>query len=381
MSLVSTGGKEVPVSVARELLEQLVAIDSVNPELVPGAPGELEIARFVAAWLERAGLEVTLQEVAAGRPNVLATARGSGGGRSLMLNAHTDTVGHGGMDEPLRARLEGTRLYGRGAYDMKGSLAAIMIAGARAVERHLEGDVVVAAVVDEEFASIGSASLNERLADAAIVTEPTEMKVAVAHKGFVAFEITTEGAAAHGSRPDLGRDAIARMGSVLVRLEELGRSLAASGEHPLLGTGSVHASTIEGGQEYSSYPERCLLRGERRTIPGETVRQVEGEIEALLGDLEGTARVVVARAPFEIDENALIARTVRRHAGDAEVVGVAYWADSAILASAGMPTVLFGPSGEGAHANVEWVDLGDVERCADIYVSVAEEFCTRPDPT
>jgi acetylornithine deacetylase len=359
-----------------ELTKQLVAIDSVNPELIPGAAGEAEIARFVAAWLERAGLEVEVDEVAPGRPNVVGLARGSGGGRTLLLNAHMDTVGTAGMERPHEPYVEDGRLYGRGAYDMKASLAAIMLAGAEASRRRLRGDVIVTAVVDEEVASIGTEAVARRhRADGAIVSEPTEMRVAVAHRGFVAFEIETQGRAAHGSRPDLGIDAIARMGHVLVRLDELDRQLRAHPSHSLLTSGSLHASVIEGGQEYSSYPERCLLQGERRTVPGESMEQVEGEIRDLLGDLDGTTRVVLARPPFEVEQGEAIVEVVRRHAGDGEVVGVPFWADSALLAGAGIPTVLFGPSGEGAHAVVEWVDLAAAERCLEIYIAVAAEFC------
>jgi acetylornithine deacetylase len=359
-----------------ELTKQLVAIDSVNPELIPGAAGEAEIARFVAEWLERAGLDVEVEEVAPGRPNVVGIARGTGGGRSLLLNAHTDTVGVAGMERGHEPYVDGDRLYGRGAYDMKASLAAIMLSGAEAVRRRLRGDVLITAVVDEEVASIGTAAVARRYrADGAIVSEPTEMRVAVAHKGFVAFEIETKGFAAHGSRPDLGVDAIAHMGEVLARLRELDRRLRANPSHPLLESGSLHASVIEGGQEYSSYPERCLLQAERRTVPGESLEHVEGEIRDLLGEVDGTTRVVLARPPFEVDEDESIVELVRRHASDGEVVGVPFWADSALLAGAGTPTVLFGPSGEGAHAVVEWVDLPAAERCLEIYLAVAEEFC------
>jgi acetylornithine deacetylase len=326
--------------------------------------------------MERAGLDVKVSEAAPGRPNVIGTARGSGAGRSLMLNAHMDTVGHGGMVDPLVPRVEGDRMHGRGSYDMKGGLAAIMLAGARSVQRGLEGDLVVAAVADEEVASLGTSALLSDLPDAAIVAEPTEMNVAIAHKGFVAFEIETRGTAAHGSRPDLGRDAIALMGDVLVRLRELDRSLRGEASHRLLGGGSVHASLIEGGKEYSSYPEHCLLKGERRTIPGETVELVRDEIARLLGDVDGDGRVMFAREPFEVDEQEPIVELVRRRAGYPDLVGVAYWADSALLAQAGVPTVLFGPSGAGAHGNKEWVDTDDVARCADVYLAVAEEFCT-----
>jgi acetylornithine deacetylase len=359
-----------------DLVAQLVAIDSINPDLVPGGAGEAEIASFVAEWCRRAGLDVRLEEVAPGRPNVIAVARGSGGGRTLMLNAHMDTVGVAGMERPHDPLLADGRLYGRGAYDMKGSLAAIMLAGAEAKKRDLRGDVVLTAVCDEEVASIGTAAVARELgADAAIVSEPTEMQLALAHKGFVAFEIEVAGRAAHGSRPDLGVDAIARTGRVLVRLEELDESLRAVPTHRLLGSGSLHASVISGGQEYSSYPERCLLQGERRTIPGEDVAQVEGELRQLLGDVEGETRVVFAREPFETDEDAEVVALVRRHAGDPEIVGVPFWADSALLSAAGIPTVLFGPAGEGAHAVEEWVDLASVERCAEIYTAVAAELC------
>jgi acetylornithine deacetylase len=362
--------------VLAELLADLVRIDSINPDLIEGAAGEEEIARFVAGWLEDAGLEVEVEEVTPGRFNTVGIARGSGGGRALLLNAHLDTVGVAGMDRPFEPAVEDGRLHGRGSYDMKAGLAAIMLAGADAARAALRGDVIVTAVCDEEVASIGTARVAERYrADAAIVSEPTEMRLALAHKGFVGFEVETKGRAAHGSRPDLGVDAIAHMGHVLVGIEELDRRLRAEPTHPLLGSGSLHASVIEGGQEFSSYPERCLLKGERRTIPGETREHVEGELRQLLGEIEGEISVVVARQPFETPADAEIAELVSRHAGSPEIVGVPFWADSALLSSAGIPTVVFGPAGEGAHAVEEWVDLASAERCAEIYAAVARELC------
>jgi acetylornithine deacetylase len=364
------------VSALAELLADLVRIDSVNPDLVEGAAGEGDIARFVGGWLEQAGLEVEVEEVAPRRFNAVGIARGSGGGKSLLLNAHLDTVGVSGMERPFEPAVEDGRMCGRGSYDMKAGLAAIMVAGAEAARAGLRGDVIVTAVCDEEVASIGTARVAERLrADAAIVAEPTEMRLALAHKGFVGFEIETEGRAAHGSRPDLGVDAIAHMGHVLVGIEKLDRRLRADPTHPLLGSGSLHASVIEGGQEFSSYPERCLLKGERRTIPGETDEHVEGELRKLLGDIDGEIRVVVARQPFETPPDAAIAELVARHAGAPEVVGVPFWADSALLSRAGIPTVVFGPAGEGAHAVEEWVELSSAERCAEVYAAVAAELC------
>jgi acetylornithine deacetylase len=377
------------VSHVAELAAQLVAIESINPDIVAGGSGELEVAWFVAEWCERAGLETKAEELAPGRANVVAIARGSGGGgRSLMLNAHTDTVGVAGMTEPFVPRLEGRRLYGRGAYDMKGSLAACMLAAAEAKRRGLRGDVIMTAVADEEFASVGTAAVVASLqADAAIVTEPTEMQLAVAHRGFVAMEVETEGRAAHGSRPHLGIDAIAKMGRVLVGIEELDRRLRANPTHPYVGSGSVHASLIEGGQEFSSYPARCVLQAERRTIPGETVELAEHEFREIIAragegdpDFSAELRIPFSREPFEVAEDAEIVQAVRRHATVAlgvkpEMVGVSFWADSALLAAAGTPTVLFGPIGEGAHAEVEWVDVESLERCVEIYAGVAAELC------
>jgi acetylornithine deacetylase len=376
------------VSSVVELTRQLVAIESINPGLGVGGSGEGELARFVVGWCERAGLETTLSEPAAGRPNVVAVARGSGGGSSLMLNAHMDTVGVVGMADPFEGRLVDGRLYGRGAQDMKGSLAACMLAVARAKDRGLRGDVILTAVSDEEVASVGTEAIAATMnADAAIVTEPTDMEVAIAHRGFVHLEIETVGRAAHGSRPDLGIDAIAKMGRVLVGVEEIDRRLRANPTHPLLGSGSIHASLVEGGPEYSSYPARCVVQAERRTIPGETIDGAVAEIEAVLdaassvdADFEGRVRALASREPFEVTDDARIVTLVRRCAAavtgsEPDVVGVSFWADSALLASAGIPTVLFGPRGAGLHTEAEWVDVASLERCVEIYGAVAAALC------
>jgi acetylornithine deacetylase len=364
-------------STLAELTAELVRIDSVNPDLVPGGAGERVIARFIASWFEDAGLEVESEELAPGRWNVAGIARGSGVGRTLLLNAHMDTVGTAGMESPLEPREEDGRIYGRGAYDMKASLAGIMLAGARAAEAGLRGDVIVTAVADEEVGSIGSeAAARGYNADAALVAEPTEERLAIAHRGFAWIEVETRGTAAHGSRYDLGEDAITRMGHVLVRLEELDEELRARAPHRLLGTGSAHASLIEGGIELSTYPDRCVVQAERRTLPGETEADVGAEAEALLGGLEGSARVTFFREPFEVDEGHEFVGLVRRLAGDPEIIGVPFWADSALFAAAGIPTVVYGPAGEGAHAAVEWVDIESAERCAELYTALATEFCS-----
>jgi acetylornithine deacetylase len=353
-----------------DLTAQLVSIDSVNPELVPGGRGESEVVAFAAEWCADHGLEVEV--VGGSRPSVIATRRGSGGGRSLLLNGHLDTVGVYGMDDPHVPRIADGRLYGRGAYDMKGAVAAIMLAAADAHD--LRGDVIVTAVADEELASIGTETVLEHVrADAAIVVEPTELRVAVAHRGFVGFEVETQGVAAHGSRPDLGVDAIAKMGPVLVALQQFDTELQAGARHELVGPGSLHASLIEGGQEFSSYPARCLLTGERRTIPGETVAQVEAELRPLVGD--AALRIGVNREPFDTPGDHPFVKLVDRVSGAGDQIGVPFWTDAALIAAAGIPTVLFGPVGEGAHAVVEWVDLDSLARVREVVLSVAAEWC------
>jgi len=370
------------------LLEELVRINSINPDLVPGAPGELQITRFIAQWLEQAGLEVHFYEVVPDRPNVVGILRGTGGGKSLILNGHIDTVGVAGMTNPHQPHRREGRLYGRGAYDMKGGVAACMVAIAAAKQTPLRGDLIFTAVMDEEYAGLGTMAIAERYrADAALIAEPTEQQLVVAHKGFVWLDVETQGVAAHGSRPDLGVDAITRMGRFLVELERLSDQLAQQTAHPLLGHGSLHASLIQGGQELSSYPARCRLSVERRTLPGESLPAVEAEFAALVARLsqadptfQATIRPTLARTPLETPLDSPIVQAVQNAAATqlahpCPIAGVPYWTDAATLAAAGIPTVLFGPTGAGAHAEEEWVDLRTVRECAEIYLAVAQTFC------
>ena len=370
-----------------ELTARLVAIDSVNPSLVAGGAGEAAIAASIAAWAHDAGLQAELLERTPGRPTVLVRAAGSGGGRTLLLCGHVDTVTVEGMAAPHTPRIDGDRLYGRGAYDMKAGVAAALVACRAAAALGLAGDVVVAAVADEEHASLGVREALERVsADAAIVTEPTELEVVVAHKGFVWAEVEVRGVAAHGSRPHLGVDAIVRAAPILTALGALDEALGAS-THPLLGRGSVHASVIRGGEELSSYPARCVLGLERRTLPGETAAAVEAELAALLGRcraadpaLDVTQRTLLVREPFEVDRDAplvgeLVAAATETLGLAPSIGGASYWADAAFIAAAGIPTVMFGPGGAGAHADEEWVSLSDTVAVAETLTAVARRIC------
>jgi len=360
------------------LLEELVSIDSVNPSLAPGAPGEARVAAHIAGHMRRLGLDVHLQEVAPARPNVIGVLDGRTPGPSIMFCGHTDTVGVEGMAAPFTPAIRDGRLYGRGSQDMKGGVAA-MIDAARVVrERGFAGRLIIAAVIDEEYASLGADALvREWRADAAVVTEPTDLQIGVGHKGFAWFELETRGRAAHGSRPADGRDAIMRMGRVLHGLESLDRELQSRAVHPVLGTASLHASIIHGGREWSTYPDRCELRVERRTLAGETAASANAEIRALISALteadpefEGTSQLVFSRSPYETPAGhplpAALASIAAARGITSRAVGMSFWTDAAVLGEAGIASVLFGPGGAGLHSTEEYVNIDDVLACRDI---------------
>ncbi|MGE0554743.1 MAG: ArgE/DapE family deacylase [Gemmatimonadales bacterium] len=372
-----------------DLLQSLVRINSVNPSLVPGAPGEAEIGRYLAGVLARIGLDVESHEPVPGRVSVTGRLRGAGGGKSLTLNGHYDTVGVEGMQDPFSGELRDGRIYGRGSFDMKGAVAAC-VAALKALKDHgvaLRGDVVVAAVADEEYGSVGTADLAGKLrTDGAIVTEPTALRTCLAHKGYLWIEVTTRGRAAHGSRFEEGIDANLRMGRFLHQLERLEQGLRARAPHPLVGPPSLHAATIAGGTGLSTYAASCRLEIERRTVPGETEASVMAEIAAILAELErhdpsfeAEARAFFVREPFEVAADAAVVRALE---GAATAVlgrtpphiGDTPWMDAALLAAAGTETVVFGPTGAGAHADVEWVDLESVYQTAAVLAETARRF-------
>lgn len=371
------------------LLARLVRTNSINPAFSSDTTDERAIAAVTEDEMQRLGLATRRFEGEPRRVSVTGTLAGRGGGRSLMLYAHYDTVGVEGMADPFSGTVHDGRLYGRGAYDMKCGLAACLGA-VEALRRGgivLAGDIVVAAVADEEVASVGIQDiLREVRTDAAIVTEPTELKLCLAHKGFVWIEVVVEGRAAHGSRFQDGIDANMRMGRFLHRLDRLEQELRARPPHPLVGPPSLHAAVLQGGTGTSTYAARSRLEIERRTIPGESPDDVVAEIQAIADDLtredptfRATVRPFLARASHEVSPDATITSLVDRHAtavlGHApERIGVAYWMDAAFIGAAGIETVTIGPTGAGAHAAEEWVELESVAALAQILANAAAEY-------
>ncbi|MFI5228520.1 MAG: ArgE/DapE family deacylase [Gemmatimonadales bacterium] len=367
------------------LARELVRVDSRNPSLVSGAAGELAVARALRDVLVSWGLDAELIDAAPDRPNVVARA-GGGSGRTLMFNGHLDVVGVDGMvHAPFDAMERDGKIYGRGASDMKAGIAAMCAAAVRAVDAGVAGEIVIAAVVDEEFESIGTRSLVARgvRADAAIVTEPTRLAIMPAHLGFVWLDVTTHGRAAHGSRWDLGVDAIRHAGFVLAELDRIDSSELPGRRHALLGRPSVHASLIEGGSGMSTYPDRCTVRIERRTIPGESPSDVEREwrgVCARIASREPRFRadvaVTFAQAPSDVSVDAPIVRalgdTIRALGDEPRVEGMTAWTDAAILNEAGIPAICFGPGDIGvAHAAEEFVAVREIERATEILASLA----------
>jgi acetylornithine deacetylase len=371
-------------------LARMVQIDSINPFFNDGKGDERAIAAFVSEELRRLGLRVETFEPEPGRVSVVGTLPGTGGGRSLMLYGHMDTVGVQGMAEPFSGAVRDGRMYGRGTYDMKGGLAACLAAAKAVVESgtRLSGDLLVCGVADEEVASLGMFEVVRHVRpDMAIVTEATELDVCVAHKGFCWLEVETVGRAAHGSRFDEGIDANLRMGRFLGRLEELEQELRRRPPHPLVGPPSLHAGVLRGGTAPSVYAALCRLEVERRTIPGETEAGCVAELQAIVDRLaaadptfQARVRPTLTREAFEVDVDAPLVQAVAAAAAAVRgerpaFLGHSYWMDAAVLSSAGVETVVIGPSGAGAHADVEWVDLGSVHRLAEILARTVVAVC------
>ncbi|KOS17140.1 Diaminopropionate ammonia-lyase [Escovopsis weberi] len=387
---------QVPHDVSLEdpvlLTQILVNINSANPSTgsIPG-PGETEIARYIAAWLEHRDIEYHWVEPTKGRPSVVAVVRGSDPRvKSLMFNGHIDTVTVMGYDGgPLSGKIQDGKLYGRGAADMKCGVAAALVALASAKKLGLRGDVIFAGVADEEYASIGTEQVLHAgwRADAAIVSEPTDMEILRAHKGFVWLEVDIHGLAAHGSRADLGIDAITLAGFFLVEMHKHAARLQATAGDPTLGKPSIHASLIKGGEEESSYPALCTVTLERRTITGETAESVTREIRDILDrialevpDFRYDLRTTFSRSPFNIAADHPFTSLVRRHVGqamgaEAKVTGGAYWTDCALLADAGMPSLLWGPRGHGLHGKEEWVEVESIKQVTEALTAIVAEFC------
>jgi acetylornithine deacetylase len=393
-NVISTQEIQMSISIDQdyclESLKNLIRINSINPELVPDGPGEVQIAEHIAGELEKLGLQPQVQELKPKRCNAVAVLKGSGGGRSLMFNGHMDTVGVEGMKEPFSAEIRDGKLYGRGAQDMKGSLAAMLAAFKALVDSrvHLKGDLVFAAVADEEHGSIGTEAISRsHKTDAAVVTEPSGLEIGLAHRGFDVFEITTRGFATHGSLYQDGIDANMHMGRILAELDRLSQSLLDGPKHPLVGPPSLHIPVIKGGQGLFIYSDKCSISVERRTLPDERHEDVINEMASILTKVrqedetvDAALKEVMHRDGYEISREAEIVKILTETSsrvlhGEPVYTGHQWWEDSALLGEAGIETVIFGPKGAGAHSYEEWVDIQSVMDTAAILTETAIRFC------
>lgn len=374
-----------------ELLCDLVRIESVTPWLIPDGAGEARIAAFVAEWLRDLPVEVTLDEVEPGRPNLVARLRGTGGGPTLCLNAHSDTVGYANWREtalsPVR---DGERLIGLGAADDKSCCTIALLALRDLATRgpRLRGDLLVALTVDEEGASIGTEDLVRRHAmDAAIVLEPERAgQVIVEHQGFGWIDVMVHGRPAHGSSPEAGIDAIVRMAEVIRGLQRRDVEVYQAGPVPFNGRTVFHTSTIRGGTDYATYPASAVLGIEIGTQPGEhladRVREIEetfAEVRGVFPDFRGEVVVRLEREPFRAQgHEQLLAAADRATAAvlgrPLERVGLNAWTDAALMQGAGIPTIELGPAGGNFHAPQEWVSLPEMAQVLEIVRRTAVGF-------
>jgi acetylornithine deacetylase len=369
-------------------LQKLVQINSVNPDLEDGGAGEEEIGRYIFALLEKMGIETEIDEIAPGRFNVTGVIKGEGTGPSLMLNAHMDTVGVKGMADPFSAKISDGKLFGRGAYDMKGSIAAILAAAKSIKEERisLKGDLVLSFVADEEYESIGAQALVKKIkTDTAIVAEPTNLNICTAHRGFGIWKINTKGKTAHGGNHHLGVDANMNMGLLLAELHKRSKVLPEKKKHPLCGEGSMHIPMISGGRSLFIYSDECAIRLERRTLPGEKKELIETDLLKIIKKLrdrhpgfEAEIESLIWRSPYEIDRSASIVKNLEKAIAGItgkhpKIIGHTWWEDSAIFGEAGIETVIFGPIGGGIHEDVEWVETDSVVKLAGIFRSILSE--------
>jgi acetylornithine deacetylase len=387
---VTTPSHSVGPTDALALARTLVATPSVNPSLDPSGQGEAEIAELVAGWLRSWGFEVDLVEALPGRPSVLARLT-RGEGRSLILSGHLDTVGVEGMEfDPFDPVVESGRLRGRGSADMKGGVAAALAAARDVAVSGFNGTLIVALSADEEEAAEGCRRLvgDGLKADAAIVCEPTGLAIMPAHKGFSWIQVDFRGQAAHGSRPESGVDAIRHAGLLLARLDDLEGTLGTRKAHPLLGHGSIHAGTIQGGTAPSVYPASCRLTLERRTLPGEGVPAVLSEVEYLLAELrsdepalDAELEVRLHRAGSEVPrDHALVtslSSALEACGEEPRIEGMSAWVEAAVLNQAGTPAVCFGPGSiVDAHTAGESVSVRDIETAHRVLRTFVERFLT-----
>ncbi len=382
---------EIPKGDAVALTRALTRIDSRNPTLAPESPGERRVATELADLLSRWGFVVDLPDAAPGRPNLIAHI-GPSDTPALMFAGHLDTVGVEGMTHaPWAADTIDGRIYGRGSADMKAGVAAMCVAALNAHQAcggNARRQIVIAAVADEEYESLGMRALigSGIEAEHAILTEPTKLAICPAHRGFVWTEIEFRGRAAHGSRYDIGVDAIRHAALVLAELDVIERSELHSRTHRLLGRASMHASTISGGTGMSTYPDRCTLALERRTIPGETVENAVNEVEAacdrvraLNPELDATIKLLTAQAPSDVSENAPVVRRLAEALASeglgAQIEGLSAWTDAALLNEAGIPAICFGPGDISlAHASVEYVPVSEIEQATAVLARVATNW-------
>ena len=371
---------------------KLVQTDTRNPLLCKDSPGDTQGIKYLAELYDQLGIEYKIHNLDSKQANIVAGIKGKGKGKTLLLNAHLDTVGTDGMKNPFSARIDGDKLFGRGSQDMKGSLAAMIAAAKYIIDNNIEldGSLLIAAVADEEYTSVGTLDLLQNYCvDAAIVTEPTNFSLVTAHRGFIWYEVETTGKAAHGSRYDIGIDANLHMGKFLAELDSHIKELNNQKPDHLVGKPSMHASVIKGGTDISTYSGKCILQIERRTIPGEKETDITAKMQSIIDKLssensqfQATVKPFFQRPQFKVSHNAEIVKIaeeiLKEHFNSPCVfAGAPFWTDAALMSESGVDTIILGPVGDGLHTENEWVSIKSLKDLTKLLVKISCSFCNK----
>ncbi|MCP3967562.1 MAG: ArgE/DapE family deacylase [Lentisphaerae bacterium] len=373
-----------------DIAVKLIQIDTRNASLCSDGPGESECVKYLAELYQKLGIDYTIHKLSSKQANIVAKIKGKGKGKTLLFNAHMDTVGTEGMKDPFSGKIENGRLYGRGSQDMKASLAAIIAAAKAIIDNKIEldGDLLIAAVSDEEYSSAGTMDLIKHYtADAAVITEPTDFSLVTAHRGFIWYEIETVGKAAHGSKYNVGIDANMHMGRFIAELDKLEQKLRKRRPDPLVGLPSLHAALIQGGTDISTYSGKCTLKVERRTVPGEKEVEITNEIQSIIDEIskndsnfKATVKPFFQRPQFKVSHDSAIVKTAQKVLNNhfdtkCSYSGAPFWTDAALLSEAGTDCIILGPVGKGLHTTEEWVDVSSIKKLSYILANIALIYC------
>ncbi|MEC7866349.1 MAG: M20 family metallopeptidase [Candidatus Poribacteria bacterium] len=373
------------------VLQDVVAIESINPDLPGGKDGELRMMEYISGFFANIGIPYETHEILPARHNIIATLDGEDPNRVLLFECHMDTVSVDIMTiPPFTPDIRNGLLYGRGACDTKAGGVAMMMAMKRLKEEGFTPPCTIkyAGVVDEEHLFRGASHLASIIgAEAVVVSEPTELEIVRTHKGLARFRIIVKGTAAHSSKPHLGINAITKMARLICAIEDEIVPIYNTNTHPLVGSPTLNIGVISGGAQINFVPDQCVIEIDRRTIPGENpIETIEIFQQVLSREQDSDPDLdVILEEPFLLDEameTSVDSRIVQIGVAACQTIlgktttsGVPYGTDASKFTAVGIPAIVLGPGSiDQAHAAVEWVECRQVLQAVDIYQQIMMNF-------